>query len=66
MNPMALPVSNQPIALIISTTGLKRLFMAYIPLLAGRHFHAAQMAQALMPQENICSCFGRYAYTFDQ
>jgi hypothetical protein len=41
MNPVTLPMSNQPIAFIVSATSFKRNLMAYIPFLAGQHFHAA-------------------------
>jgi hypothetical protein len=66
MNPMALPMSNQPIALIISSTSFKRDLMAYVPFLAGQHFHAAQMAHAIMPQKDIGPHLGCDADTLDQ
>jgi hypothetical protein len=39
--PVALAMSNQPVAFIISTTSLKGNVMTDIPLLAWRHLHAA-------------------------
>jgi hypothetical protein len=66
MNPVTLPMSNQPIACIISPTSFKRNFMAYVPFLAGQHLHAAQMALAIMPHKNVCSHFGCDADTLDQ
>jgi hypothetical protein len=66
MNPVALPMSNQPIALIISSTSLKRDLMAYIPFLAGQYLHATHMARAIMPQENIGPHFGCYANALHQ
>jgi len=53
MNPVALPMSNQPIALIISSTSLKRDLMAYVPFLAGQHLHATHMAHTIVPQEDV-------------
>jgi hypothetical protein len=41
MNPVALAMSNQPVAFIVSTASLKGNVMADIPLLAGRYLHAA-------------------------
>jgi hypothetical protein len=66
MNPVTLPMSNQPIACIISPTSFKRNLMAYVPFLAGQHFHAAQMALAIMPQEDICPHFCCNANTLHQ
>jgi hypothetical protein len=66
MNPVALAMSNKPVACIIFTASFQWDVMAYIPLLAGQHFHAAQMAQALMPQKDVSPCLSRYANTLNQ
>jgi hypothetical protein len=66
MNPVTLPMSNQPIACIISPTSFKRNLMAYIPFLAGQHLHAAQMALAIMSHENVCPHLGCYANALHQ
>jgi hypothetical protein len=41
MYPVALAMSNQPVAFIVSTTSLKGNVMTNIPLLAWRYLHAA-------------------------
>jgi hypothetical protein len=66
MSPVALAMSNKPIAFIVPTASLQRNIMTYIPLLARNDLHAAQMAYALMPQKDISPHLGRYAYTLDQ
>jgi hypothetical protein len=44
VNPVALAMSNVPIALIVLTAGFQWYFMAYIPFFSGDHFHIAKMA----------------------
>jgi len=58
VSPMTLPVSNQPIACIVSPTGFKRYFMTDIPILPWHHLHAAQVTDAPMPHENVSPHFG--------
>jgi len=41
MSPVALAMSNQPVAFIISTASLKGNVMTDVPFLAGYYFHAA-------------------------
>jgi hypothetical protein len=57
MNTMALSMGNKPIRLVVSTAAFKRNFVTNIPIFSRDDLHAAQVADATMPQEYVSPHF---------
>jgi hypothetical protein len=61
MGAMTLAMSNQPISIIVLTASFQWDFMANVPVFSRHHLHAAQMANATMPQKDVSPHFGSNA-----
>jgi hypothetical protein len=64
MGAMTLAMSNQPISIIVLTASFQWDFMANVPIFSRHNLHAAQMADATMPQKDVSPHFGSNADPF--